>query len=166
MNIRRRPGRQRGVTLIIALVMLVAMSLLSVWGFNAATVNARVVGNSEARQEAVAAAQAALELTISTPLFSQDPAAVAAGAIPVDVNGDAVPDYQARLSPAPSCYRVRVLKVNELDPSAAGDRACLGSSTAQSSGIEISGRIPLVIEPNNDNRDYLLVKKELMGHFL
>ena len=34
------------------------------------------------------------------------------------------------------------------------------------SGIEIAGRIPLVIEPNSDNRDYLLVKKELMGHFL
>lgn len=34
------------------------------------------------------------------------------------------------------------------------------------SGIEIAGRIPLVIEPNSDNRDYLLVKKELMGHLL
>ncbi len=33
-------------------------------------------------------------------------------------------------------------------------------------GIEISGRTPLVIEPNSDNRDYLLTKKELMGHFL
>lgn len=34
------------------------------------------------------------------------------------------------------------------------------------SGIAVSGRIPLVIEPNSDNRDYLLTKKELMGHFL
>ncbi len=34
------------------------------------------------------------------------------------------------------------------------------------SGIRVSARTPLVIAPNSDNRDYLLAKKELMGHFL
>ena len=142
MGARRLP-RQRGATLIVALIMLVALAMLSVWAFNAGTMNMRVVGNSQARQEAIAAAQAATELTLSTPLFTQDPLAVAAGAIPIDVDGDAVPDYSAQLTPAPSCYRVRVLKVNELDPSSAGDRACLGSSTAQNPGIETAGVAPV-----------------------
>jgi hypothetical protein len=138
----RRPRRQQGATLIIALIMLVALAMLSLWAFNAGTMNLRVVGNSQARQEVVAAAQAATELTLSTPLFTQDPVAVAAGAIPIDIDGDAVPDYSARLTPAPSCYRVRVLKVNELDPSSAGDRACLGSSMSQNPGIEMAGAAP------------------------
>ena len=118
------------------------MALLSLWSFNAGTMTLRVVGNSQTRQEVVSAAQAATELTLSTPLFTQDPLAVAAGAIPIDIDGDAQPDYQARLTPAPTCYRVRVLKVNELDPSSEGDRACLGSSTVQNPGIETAGAAP------------------------
>lgn len=142
MRRRSTPVEQRGATLIVALILLVALALLSVWAFNASTMNLRVVGNSQARQEVVAAAQAATELTISTPLFAQDPAAVAAGRIPIDVDGDGATDYQAQLTPAPSCYRVRVLKVNELDPGSPGDRACLGSSGAQNSGIETAGLAP------------------------
>jgi hypothetical protein len=138
----QRFGSQRGVTLIISLIMLVALAMLSVWAFNSGTMNLRVVGNSQARQEVVSAAQAAVELTISSPLFSQQPAAVAAAPIPIDVDGDGQPDYQATLSPVPSCYRVRVLKVSELDPSSEGDRACLGSSAAQNSGIVTVGSTP------------------------
>jgi hypothetical protein len=63
--------------LIIALIMLVALAMLSLWSFNAGTMTLRVVGNSQARQEVVSAAQAATELTLSTPLFTQDPLAVA-----------------------------------------------------------------------------------------
>jgi FlaG/FlaF family flagellin (archaellin) len=134
--------RQRGATLIIALIMLVALAMLSAWAFNGSQMNMRVVGNSQARQEVVDAAQAAIELTISSPAFSVDPVAVAASAIPIDVDGDARFDYQIRLTPVPSCYRVRVLKVNELDPGNAGDRACLGSSVSPNPGIETAGSAP------------------------
>ncbi len=142
MRCASRSREQRGATLIVALILLVALAMLSLWSFNAGTMKLRVVGNSQARQEVVAAAQAATELTLSTPLFTQDPLAVAAGPIPIDIDGDAVPDYIARLTPAPSCYRVRVLKVNELDPASASDRACLGSSMALNPGIETAGAAP------------------------
>ncbi len=33
-------------------------------------------------------------------------------------------------------------------------------------GIDIVDRIPLMIEPNEDNEAYLRVKRDLMGHFL
>jgi len=33
-------------------------------------------------------------------------------------------------------------------------------------GFEIAQRVPLIIEPNEKNRDYLKVKKEQMGHLL
>jgi len=137
-----RRDAQRGATLIIALIMLVALAMLSAWAFNGSQMNMRVVGNSQARQEVVGAAQAAIELTISSQMFATDPVAVAASAIPVDVDGDAQSDYQAQLSPPPSCYRVRVLKVNELDPGNAGDRECLGSSGSPNPGIETTGSAP------------------------
>jgi hypothetical protein len=138
----RARHRQRGATLIIALIMLVALAMLSAWAFNGSQMNQRVVGNSQARQEVVSAAQTAIEQTISTPAFSVDPVAVAAAPIPIDIDGDSNPDYQAQLSPTPSCYRVRVLKVNELDPANAGDRACLGSSASPNPGIETAGASP------------------------
>jgi hypothetical protein len=141
MRSARRTGQQ-GATLIIALIMLVALAMLSAWAFNGSQMNMRVVGNSQTRQETVAAAQAAIELTISSPAFAVDPVAVAASAIPIDIDGDSNPDYQVQLTPVPSCYRVRVLKVNELDPTVAGDRACLGSSASPNPGIVTTGSAP------------------------
>lgn len=34
------------------------------------------------------------------------------------------------------------------------------------SGIEVTGRVPLIIEPKKENQSYLRTKRELMGHLL
>ena len=136
---RTRHHHQQGVTLIVALIMLVALAMLAVWGFNTSTTNLRVVGNTQARQEALAAAQGAVEQTISTPLFIQEAAAFNNAVVPIDVDGDGTSEYDATLSPQPSCYRARVLKVNELDPALSSDRNCLGSSSGNNAGIEVEG---------------------------
>ena len=99
----RNGRRQRGVTLIIALIMLAALALLSVWSLNVGTTNLRVVGNTQARQEALAAAQVAVENTISSPMFIQQAAAVAASPVEVDVDQNGAADYTANLTPAPAC---------------------------------------------------------------
>jgi PilX N-terminal len=142
MSTRAGRSRQRGATLVVALILLAAMALLSVWAFNAGSADVRIVGNSQSRQEVVTAAQTAIEATISTPLFVQQPTAVAAAAIPVDIDGDGRPDLNANLVPPPACYRVRMVKVNELDPSSPTDLPCLGSSSAQNPGIETAGSTP------------------------
>lgn len=134
-----RGRAQRGISLIVALIMLVAMAMLAVWAHNAGTTNLRVVGNSQVRHEALAATQAAVESTISSPMFITHPAAVAAEPVGVDVDGDGREDYSARLSPAPSCYRVRTVKTAELDPAVAADLACFSSGSAQNAGIVLAG---------------------------
>jgi hypothetical protein len=134
-----RGGRERGVTLIVALVMLLAMALLAVWAYNGSTGNLRIVGNTQVRQEAFAAAQAAIEWTISSPLFVQEPAAVAASPIPVDVHGNGTPSYAALLQPAPTCYRVRPVSASELNPSAATDLPCLLSQAPNGIESELPG---------------------------
>ena len=125
---RRRAARERGATLVIALIMLVALALLAVRAFNSGTTNLRIVGNTQVRQETLAAVQAAIEATISSSQFTKDPAAVAGNPILIDLDGDGVTDYTVTLSPAPVCYRKKVVATAALDLTAPAfkDRNCLG----------------------------------------
>jgi Tfp pilus assembly protein PilX len=129
--------RQRGATLIVALVMLVALAMLGIWAFNGSTTNSRIVGNMQVRQEAMDAAQAALETTISSQLFTAAPAAVAASAVNVQVNGVTyavwLKDKDGNKKPA--CYRVKAIKQKELDVTAAADKNCM-KDTGKDLGIE------------------------------
>lgn len=136
--IRTPHPHQRGATLIVALVLLLAMSLFGLWSVKSSTTNLHIVNNTQARQEATAAAQAALEKTISSALFTQAPTTVAATPLQEDVDGDGVADYTARVSPAPSCYRSKVVKVSDLDPAQDADLSCMGSTASQNAGIESS----------------------------
>lgn len=134
-----RPEQQRGATLVVTLIFLILMSLFAVNAFNSSSTNLRVVGNTEARQEALAAAQAAVEQTISFTLFSTNPDGVAANPVPVDINGSGSPDFQVRMLPKPSCYRVLPIKTADLDPNVASDLSCLRSGALQTSGLDAPG---------------------------
>lgn len=132
-----RSRRQQGATLIVALVLLMTLAMMGVWAFNGSSTNTRIVGNMQARQEALSAAQSAVEQTISSPLFTTQPAAVAANAVTVNVNGV---DYAVWLKDKqslrqPTCYRVKVIKQNELDVESAADKPCM-KEVAQNTGIE------------------------------
>lgn len=132
-----RPRRQQGATLVIALVLLLTLSMLGVWAFNSSSTNTRIVGNMQARQEALSAAQAAVEQTISSPLFITNPTAVAATPVTVNINGTAyavlLKDKQSMRKPA--CYRLKAIKQNDLDANSAGDRNCM-KDAGQTTGIE------------------------------
>jgi hypothetical protein len=127
MRVRRGPARQRGVTLIVTLVLLLLVGLVAVTGLGGSERNLRVAGNMQMRSEATAAAQSLVEQTLSSAAFTRDPAAAAAVPYPTDVDGDARPDYVARLEPRPACLRVRPVRTSELDPDVPGDVACMGS---------------------------------------
>ncbi len=133
-----RPARQRGATLVVALIFLVLMSLFAINAFMGSSTNLRVVGNMQVRQEAVSAAQDALEATISNTDFAFKPAAVASAPVNVDIDGNGSTDYVVRLTPQPTCYRVMPIKNNQLDPTVAADRECITSSLIRNSGIDTS----------------------------
>lgn len=92
--------RQQGATLITALVMLVVLTLLVISAIRSSSINLRIAGNMQIKEEAVAAAQQATERIISND-FSKNPAA-AASSIPVDINRDGVTDYTAQVA-TPVC---------------------------------------------------------------
>jgi hypothetical protein len=129
-------SRQRGVTLIIALIMLMVLGLLAVYAVRAGMANLLIVNNTQLRHEAFATAQAAIESTLSSTAFMTHPANVSAAPVAFDLDGDGRPDMSAALTPAPACYRARVVKSTELDPSNAADLACMVSNQSGGSGID------------------------------
>lgn len=102
MSMRLFTVRQRGATLVVALIMLLLLTLLVSGAFNLSSVNLKAVGNVQARSEALAAVNTALEDVISTDFVSagvQKPN--------VDINNDGKDDYLVTIQ-APSCIRASI----------------------------------------------------------
>lgn len=83
---------QSGVTLVIGLIMLVLITLVITTAFSLSTTNLRSVGNIQIREEALAAANIAIEMEVGNPTpFTSSPTDVIAREI--DINDDSIPDY-------------------------------------------------------------------------
>lgn len=73
---RNGPRRQRGVVMIIAVLMLLAVSLLVISSSNVVQANLKIVQNMENREQARESALAAIEEAISSTRFAESPDAV------------------------------------------------------------------------------------------
>lgn len=135
----RAPTRQRGAALFVVLVLLFAMAWFALSAFRISSQQMQIVGNTQADMQASAAAQRAIDVTISSRDFATNPAAVARVPVPTDVDGDGKADLVAKLEPAPKCIRTRPIKTMELDVMKATDRVCLQSSGAGGSLIAVPG---------------------------
>ena len=141
--------RQRGATLIIALIMLVLLTLFAVSSFNTAQTNVKVVGNMQQKAEALNAAQQAIETVLSTPLFIANPANAVptpcgtANTLCTDVTGDGVADFTATLigpdyptgPHQPTCVTVRLIKNQELNVLNAEDLGCAAGQQSGAAGV-------------------------------
>lgn len=100
MNPVLLPHSQRGVTLVVGLIMLVLITLMVTTAFTLSNTNLKSVGNMQARDEAIAAANTAIEQVLSSPFTS----APAAESINVDINNDNTADYTVNFA-VPVCIR-------------------------------------------------------------
>jgi hypothetical protein len=104
--------RQRGVAMVIGMIMLVLITLLVVSAINSGSVNLRIAGNMQAEEGARAVAQQAINQVIGasanfypTPTgINYDPLTkTAASTTPnYDINNDGVADYVVWVTP-PVC---------------------------------------------------------------
>ncbi|MDP1610611.1 MAG: PilX N-terminal domain-containing pilus assembly protein [Sulfuritalea sp.] len=62
----RQPSRQRGIVLILSLIMLMVLTLIAVSAIRLSTVNLRTVANAQARSEAMSTAQHTIDLVLSS----------------------------------------------------------------------------------------------------
>lgn len=128
---------QQGATLLVALIMLVVLTLFAISAFNTGTTNIKVVGNMQARSEALNVAQQAIETVISTPLFISSPANAvlnpcgAANTLCTDITGTGVTEYTTKLNPQPGCVVVVPIKNEQLNLSNSEDLGCAAGQLQQ-----------------------------------
>ena len=94
---------QRGMTLLVGMIMLVLITMLVTTAFTMSTSNLKAVGNMQAHDQAIAAANLALEQVLSSP-FTTSPAAES---INVDNNNDGTADYVVAIA-TPVCVRASI----------------------------------------------------------
>ena len=137
----RTPRRERGITLVTALIMLLLLTMLALASVNLGNSNLQVVGNMQRRDQALSAARSVLEETISTANFTTTPGAALANPCGapnqrcVDTDGDGKTDIKVTLTPAPACVKVQAIKNTDLNLSDNEDMGCaVGES--QMHGVE------------------------------
>ena len=121
--------RQCGATLIVSLIMLLLITMLAVTAFRLGASDVQIVGNMQHRQQAMAAAQSAVEQVISSAQFTATPA----NAIPnpcgspnttcTDVNGDGITDITVVVNP--TCVAIQPILVASLNFSNPNDAGCI-----------------------------------------
>lgn len=84
--------RQRGVTLVVALVMLVVITLMVVSGYMVSTANLRGAGNMQYREQAIAAANFVIDQQFEGPFYN-NPSAVVGSSSNVDIDHDGTVDF-------------------------------------------------------------------------
>ncbi|HUP92029.1 MAG TPA: hypothetical protein VM074_07255 [Solimonas sp.] len=94
----RSPQAQQGAALVVGLILLIMMTMLVVGAYSLSRVNQQAVSNMQFRDEAVSAANEAIEQVISTN-FTVAPAAQTTL---VDTNEDNQPDFQVAMA-VPVC---------------------------------------------------------------
>jgi Tfp pilus assembly protein PilX len=93
-------GRQRGATLIVALIMIALITLLVINAFTLSSSNFKAVTNMQMRDESVAAANQAVEQLIGSAFHT----ALATRTFTVDINKDGTDDFTV-VTAKPSCIR-------------------------------------------------------------
>lgn len=118
---------QQGMTLFVSLILLVMVTLLAVSSFRVSNTNLKIVSSMQGRNEAISAAQTAIEQVISSSNFTTNPTAVQNTPIPVDINGNGTADYTVTFTPAPRCMRSRLTPTTALSITNPQDVGCFGS---------------------------------------
>jgi len=129
--------KQRGATLVVALIMLVLITLFALSSLKSATTNLMVTGNMQAKSEALNAAQETIESVISTPQFIASPANAVINPCSgpntrcTDVTGDAAPEYITTLVPQPVCVSAKPIKNDQLNLANIEDLGCTAGQQQQ-----------------------------------
>lgn len=125
---------QRGVTLVVGLIMLVVITLVVTAGFMLSRSSLQSVGNMQFRNEAMAATNKALATVIGSP-FTNAPAAQT---INVDLNNDGVTDYVVNFT-VPTC--VQATQAGTATPSSLSLPTSMSNSATWETLWDLSGTV-------------------------
>lgn len=122
-----RRHAQRGVTLVISLIMLVLLTIMALTSFNIGKSSLQVVGNAQEQAQVQNAAQTMLNQVVSAPTFVESPGAVLdnsncppgvtapANSRCVDLNGDGKTVIVVAMTPQPTCVQAAPIPASSLN---------------------------------------------------
>jgi hypothetical protein len=119
MKIINSPQTQRGVTLVIALILLTVTTIVVITNFQTTQTDLIAVGNTQFQEEAITAVNIVAEKLVSSPMS----AVRTAGSSNVDLNNDGNLDYQVDFD-APVCLKGRRV---DNHPKGSGSSTVLGN---------------------------------------
>ena len=134
----RSTRTQRGAALIIGMIMLLLITLVVTAAFNLSGANLKAVGNLQTRNEAVAAANRAIEEVAAsllvpgsdgTPSLAPPQGTVSM----VDINNDGLNDYTVTVAP-PVCVRA-TKAVDSSGGGSTGPGGITGGASSSGSGL-------------------------------
>jgi hypothetical protein len=102
------PARQRGLTLIVGLIMLILITMMVTTAFTLNTSNLKAVGNMQHRNESVSAANKAIEQVVGTSFPSGFISVPAATTVTYDINNDGKVDYRVAVA-QPVCLEASMV---------------------------------------------------------
>lgn len=117
--------RQHGAALVVGLIMLVVITMLVMSSYTLTSSGNKAASNMQFRNEALAAANAAIEQIITSP-FTDDPTAEA---IDVDMDGSGTVDYTVNFA-EPECVNVTKVPGMTSAPSSLSLGAAFAVATA------------------------------------
>lgn len=133
--------RERGITLVTALIMLVLLTLVALTSFNLGKSNLQIVSNMQQRDEAAAAAREVIEETISNTRFVTTPDHILADPCDdspnqrcVDSNGDGKTDVKVAIPQKPKCVVAPLIRNSALNMANPEDATC-SMGSAQNFGV-------------------------------
>jgi type II secretory pathway pseudopilin PulG len=142
---------QRGSTLLVVMIFLLVFGMMTAAAFRGSMTSVQAIGNMQWRNEAVTAANDAIDRVLSTAEFATNTAvvtqAVNAAPFPMDINGDGVNDISVNFPvvtldgvarAGPRCLRAEPIPSAQLNPSLPADLGCFGSSSSSSSGLGVA----------------------------
>ena len=134
----RSTQTQRGAALIIGMIMLLLITLVVTAAFNLSGANLKAVGNLQTRNEAVAAANRAIEEVAASLLVSGSDGspslAPPQGTVSmVDINNDGLNDYTVTVAP-PVCVRA-TKAVDSGGGGSTGPGGITGGASSSGSGL-------------------------------
>jgi hypothetical protein len=143
---------QRGSVLLVVMIFLLVFGMMTAAAFRGSMTSVQAIGNMQWRNEAITAANDAIDRLLSTADFATNTAVVTQGVnaapFPLDINGDGVTDISVNFPPVPRdvgpdrpgprCLRAEPIPAAQLNPSLPADLGCFGSSSSGSSGLGIA----------------------------
>lgn len=129
---------QRGITLVVTLIMLVVLTLMVVSAIRFGNINLKIAGNVQSQSEATAATQIAIERVLEQVKTAPNIDAIAASNVnspPITAGGQS---YKVAWT-APKCTLTKPVSNADLSPTRPSDIPCYESADADKM-IDASGK--------------------------